>query len=163
MTPNSIIRLAYILGALAAATALYLLLHPYSLVTYYSGPLRPGNFTVEGVLLIHINNTSDRAVYIPVVVGESVYGVFVVGNITLSAPPRGAALYNFTFAKYVYISNSSEQVNILIQSIRIPFINKILTILMVALFILMFAFLVVGYMFQITYRTKNARGAVKEK
>lgn len=162
MAPSTIVKLAYIFGVLAAALALYLLLRPYSVITYYSGPLRPGNFTVEGVLLIHINNTSDRAVRVPAIVGESIYGVSVAENITLSAPPRGSALYNFTFAKYLYIPNSTEQVNITIQSIKIPLINKILTVLMVVFFILMFAFLVIGYLFQITYKIGNTGGAIKE-
>ncbi len=157
------VKLAYILGALAAATALYLLLNPYSVSTYYSGPVRPINITVNGVMFIYLNNTGNETAYIPAVVGESIYGVSVRGNVTLTAPPGGATVYNFTFAKYIYIMNSSKNVNILIQSVEIPLINKILTIIMVILFILMFAFLVVGYLFQITYKTGRIREGVKEK
>ncbi|KUO84105.1 MAG: hypothetical protein AT711_03500 [Thermoproteus sp. CIS_19] len=157
MSPESLTRLAYVMGVGAAALALYLLLNPYSVTTYYSGPARPLNVTPGGgLVLLAINNTGGGTAYVPVSVGEEAYGVAFINNATLEAPP-GLSIYNFSFVKYIYINYSSQSLFITIKSIKILIINKILTVIMVLLFILMFAFLVVGYLYQIVYKTKGLR------
>ncbi|MEL9990327.1 MAG: hypothetical protein QXP98_01755 [Thermoproteus sp.] len=156
MSPKGLLRLAYIFGALAALTALYLILNPYSTSIYYTGPVRPMNISVGGtLLLIYLNNTSVAPVEVPLSIGESIYGVNFLNNVSLAVGPQAAAVYNFSFANYVYINKSIENVYIVIKSIKIPLLNKILTIIMVILFLLMLAFLIVGYLFQIAYKTRR--------
>jgi hypothetical protein len=155
VSPELLTRLAYVFGIGAALLALYLLLNPYSVTTYYSGPVRPLNVTPDGgLVLLFINNTGGGTAYVPVSVGEEVYGVVFINNATLAAPP-GQSVYNFSFVKYIYINGSSQNIFITIKSVKTTIINKILTVIMVILFILMFAFLVVGYLYQITYKTKG--------
>nr|KJR73213.1 MAG: hypothetical protein TU35_07155 [Thermoproteus sp. AZ2] len=52
MRVDDLIRLAYLFGVLAFALALYLILHPYSVHVYYSGPLKPLNISVSGTVVL---------------------------------------------------------------------------------------------------------------
>ncbi|CCC80831.1 hypothetical protein [Thermoproteus tenax] len=166
MNYKALLTSAYLLGAAAIAIAIYLILVPYSVTTYYIGPLRPMNISVDGnIVLIFINNTGESTIHIPVTVGESVLGVSFVNNATLVAGAHTVALYNFSYPKYVSFNQTFENVKITIKGIKIPLINKILTLIMIILFILMMALLIIGYLFYIQHsasrRSFTDRGILK--
>lgn len=158
LSSSSVIKLAYIFGALAAAAALYLILHPYSVHVDYSGPLKPMNLSTSGGwIFVELNNTGRSEAEVPAFLGGSIAGVPFTTSVVLKVPPRSTASYNYTNINYILLNTSSANLKIIIISLKIPLINIIITIIMIIFFILMLAFLIVGFLFQTIYTSKSAR------
>ncbi|MFB6491014.1 MAG: hypothetical protein TU35_007200 [Thermoproteus sp. AZ2] len=162
MRVDDLIRLAYLFGVLAFALALYLILHPYSVHVYYSGPLKPLNISVSGTVVLQLNNTSPSPAEVPVAVKGSVLGAPFNATVTISIPPRSLASYNYTYIDYIEINSSNSNIYLSIIGLKITLLNVVLTIIMLIFFILMVAFLVVGFLYRTTYTYKRPQKSKNE-
>ncbi|WP_069808344.1 hypothetical protein [Vulcanisaeta thermophila] len=146
---NRVIIVAYVVGSITILLAIYLLLHPYSVYYYYNGtsPInRTFTMTPNEVVIVILNaddNYLKANLTLNIHIPET--NLTLTQRLNYSLSPGEIKTANFTSLISMSISTNGPG-RVMVLGIYRPFINNILTIVLIALFILTIVLLIIGFM-----------------
>ncbi|WP_054844428.1 hypothetical protein [Vulcanisaeta souniana] len=156
---NKFVISAYIIGVITIILAIYIILNPFKVNYYYSGPAINNSFTINPSSIVFIilkTNNSNLNTNITIIkwIPETNISITLYYAISLG-PPYQSREINFTTITTLNVA-STGQGRITIFGIYRPEVINVLTIILTILFILIIALLIIGFIKSII----NIRGKI---